>query len=87
MTAKQAYELLMSKRPAVKVGKVFEYDSLYVFHLAPDMLSMSKKQSPMLDSLISVNKTTGEVRDFKPFHISVEEYHSGKELPTSVYKR
>lgn len=87
MTAKQAYTLLMAKNPAVNVGKVFEYDSVFVFHLAPDMLSLSKKQSPMLDSLMSVNKTTGEVRDFKPFHISVEEYRSGKEVSTSVYKR
>lgn len=87
MTAKQAYALLIAKNPAVKVGKLFEYDSVFVFHLAPDMLSLSKKQSPMLDGLIGVNKVTGEVRDFKPFYISVEEYSSGKEIPTSVYKR
>lgn len=87
MTAKQAYTLLTNKRPAVKVGKLIEYDSLFVFHLRPDMLSLSKKHSPMLDSLISINKTTGEIRDFKPFYISVEEYRSGKEIPASVYKR
>lgn len=87
MTAKQAYALLIAKIPAVKVGKIFEYDSVFVFHLAPDMLSLSKNQSSMLDGLISVNKTTGEVRDFKPFYISVEEYRSGKEIPSSVYER
>lgn len=87
MTAKQAYTLLITKNPGVKVGKIFEYDSVFVFHLAPDMLSLSKSRSPMLDGLISVNKKTGEVRDFKPFYISIEEYHSGKEIPTSVYKR
>jgi hypothetical protein len=87
MTAKQAYALLVTKNPAVKVGKVFEYDSVFVFHLAPDMLSLSKKQSHMMDSLISINKTTGEIRDFKPFYISIEEYRSGKEIPASVYKR
>jgi len=87
MTAKQAYALLKFKNPAVKVGKVFEYDSVFVFHLAPDMLSLSNRRSPMLDGLISVNKKTGEVRDFKPFYISMDEYNSGKELPTSVYKR
>ena len=87
MTAKQAYSLLIAKNPAVKVGKVFEYDSVYVFHLAPDMLSLSKNRPCMLDGLISVNKTTGEVRDFKPFYISVEEYRSGKEISASVYKR
>ena len=87
MTANQAYAILKTKNPGVKVGRVFEYDSVFVFHLAPDMLSLSKKQSPMMDGLISVNKTTGDVRDFKPFYISVEEYRSGKEIPTSVYKR
>lgn len=87
MTAKQAYTILIAKNPAIKVAKVFEYDSIFVFYLAPDMLSLSKKQSPMLDGSISVNKKTGEVRDFKPFYISVDEYSSGKEIPTSVYKR
>lgn len=87
MTAKRAYALLMTKNPGVKVGKCFEYDSVFVFQLAPDMLLLSKNQSRMLDSLISVNKKTGKIRDFKPFHISVEEYYSGKEIPASVYKR
>lgn len=88
MTAKQAYALLITKNPAVKVGKIFEYDSVFVFHLAPDMLSLSKKQTHvMMDGLISVNKSTGEVRDFKPFHISVDEYNSGKEIHMSAYKR
>lgn len=87
MTAKQAYALLIAKHPAVKVGKIFEYDSVFVFHLTPAMLSLSKSRSPMLDGLMSVNKTTGEVRDFKPFYISIEEYRSGKEISASVYKR
>jgi hypothetical protein len=87
MTAKQAYTILMSKNPAIKVGKSFEYESVFLFHLAPDMLLLSKSRSPMLDCLVSVNKATGEVRDFKPFYISLEEYRSGKEIPTSVYKR
>lgn len=87
MTVKQAYALLMTKNPGVKIGKIFEYDSIFVFHLEPDMLSLSKSRSPMLDGSISVNKKTGEVRDFKPFYISIEEYSSGKEIPASVYKR
>ena len=87
MTVKQAYMLLKIKNPCAKVGKIFEYDSMFVFHLAPDMLSLSRKRSPMLDGSMSVNKKTGEVRDFKPFYISIEEYNSGKEIPISVYKR
>ena len=80
MTAKQAYTILKIKYPALKVGKCHEYDSVFVFNLAPDMLRLSKNPSRMLDGLISVNKTTGEVRDFKPFHISIDEYKNGKEV-------
>ena len=87
MNVKQAYILLKAKHPAVKVGKIFEYDSVFVFYLAPTMLSLSKKRSPMLDGSMSVNKKTGEVRDFKPFYISIEDYSSGKEIPTSVFNR
>lgn len=87
MTAKQAYTILKIKYPALKVGKMFEYDSVFVFHLAPDMLSLSKNRSPMLDGSMSVNKKTGEVMDFKPFYIPIEEQRSGKEIPASVYKR
>lgn len=87
MTVNQAYMILKIKNPCANVGKIFEYDSMFVFHLAPDMLSLSRSQSPMLDGLMSVNKKTGEVRDFKPFYISMDEYSSGKEIPTSVFKR
>lgn len=86
MTAKQAYALLITKRPGIKVGKCYEYKSLFVFQLTPDMLLRSKNLSRMLDGLTSVNKTTGEVRDFKPFYISIEDYNSGKEIPASVYR-
>lgn len=87
MTAKQAYALLKIKNPGVKVRKIFEYDSMFVFQLAPDMLSLSKSRSPMLNGSMSVNKKTGEVRDFKPFYISMDEYSSGKEISASVFKR
>lgn len=85
MTAKEAYAILITKNPAVKVGKCYEYKSVFVFHLAPDMLRLSKSSSPMLDGLLSVNKTSKEVRDFKPFHISIEDYGAGKEVPKSKY--
>lgn len=87
MTAKQAYATLVAKRPGIKVRKCHEYNTLFVFHLAPDMLRLSKSSSPMLDGLVSVDKATGKVRDFKPFYISIEEYESGKEVPESAYKR
>lgn len=86
MTAKQAYALLQARVPGVKVGKCYEYKSLFVFHLAPDMLMRSKNPAPMLDGLLSVDKKTGEVRDFKPFRIPLEEYKAGVEVSRSAYK-
>lgn len=80
MTAKEAYSIVTSKIPGIKVGKCHEYETLFVFHLKPDMLRLSKNPSRMLDGLISVNKATKEVRDFKPFHVSLEEYNAGKEV-------
>lgn len=80
MTAKQAYMLIKTKHPGLKIGKCHEYDSVFVFHLKPDMLRLSKNPTHMLDGLMSVNKKTGEIRDFKPFHIPIEEYKRGKEV-------
>lgn len=80
MTAKQAYILIKAKHPGLKIGKCREYDSVFVFHLAPDMLRLSKNPTRMIDGLMSVNKKTGEIRDFKPFHIPSEEYRRGKEV-------
>lgn len=80
MTAKQAYTLIKFKHPGLKVGKCYEYDSVFVFQLTPDMLRLAKNPTRMIDGLMSVNKKTGEIRDFKPFHIPVEEYQRGKEV-------
>jgi hypothetical protein len=80
MTAKQAYMLIKFKHPGLKVGKCHEFDSVFVFHLVPDMLRLAKNPNRMIDGLMSVNKKTGEVRDFKPFHIPSEEYRRGKEV-------
>lgn len=86
MTAKQAYSILLSKNPAVNAIKCYEYDSMFVFHLSPAMLRLSKNSSPMLDGLLSVNKKTGQVRDFKPFYISIEEYTDGVEVASAKWK-
>lgn len=80
MTAKQALILIKTKYPGLKIGKCHEYESVFVFHLIPDMLRLSKNPTRMLDGLMSVNKKTGEIRDFKPFHIPIEEYKRGKEV-------
>lgn len=84
MTAKEAYRIVISRFSAVEVAKCYEYDSIFVFQLNPWMLQSSKH--PMLDGLLGVNKSTGEIRDFKPFHISIEEYKSGKEISENMYK-
>lgn len=87
MTAKQAYAILLTRNPGVQVDRVFEYDSVFVFHLSPAMLRQSLNPSRMLDGLMSVNKVTKEVRDFKPFNISIDEYRRGKELQVSSFQR
>lgn len=84
MTAKDAYRIVTSRFSAVNVAKCYEYDSVFVFQMNPWMLQLSKR--PMLDGLIGINKSTGEIRDFKPFHIPVDEYKRGKEISESIYK-
>lgn len=86
MTAKEAYSILTSKFPGVKVGKCYEYKTVYVFQLTPSMLRLSKTPAQMIDCLLSVNKSTKEVRDFKPFYISIDEYESGREVPATKYR-
>lgn len=84
MTAKEAYRIVTSRFSAVRVAKCYEYDSVFVFQFNPWMLQVSK--NPMLDGLLCVNKTTGEIRDFKPFRIPIDEYKRGKEISESMYK-
>lgn len=87
MTAKEAYLILLKKVSGVRVATCYEYDSLFVFQLAPAGLRLFVNPSPMLDALMSVDKATGKVRDFKPFMIPIDEYRRGKEVPPSVYKK
>ena len=84
MTAKEAYFIVTRRFSTVRVAKCYEYDSVFVFQLNPRMLRLSK--NPMIDGLIGVYKSTGEIRDFKPFHIPVDEYKRGKEISESIYK-
>lgn len=87
MTAYEAYKKLTSRYSAVRIAKCYEYDSMFTFEMRPAMMRLFKSNSTMLDGLLSVNKITGEIRDFKPFHISVIEYKHGREVPESEYKR
>lgn len=71
MTVKDAYKLFKRIHPDKEVSSCKEYKTLFVF-----MLEGSTPKT--IDCLISVSKINGLVRDFKPFHISPDEYKKGK---------
>lgn len=87
VTAKEAYKKLIGRYSAISVARCYEYDSMFVFEMRPAMMRLYKNARPMIDALVSVNKATNEIRDFKPFYISSDEYKRGKEVPESEYKR
>ena len=80
MTVKESYTLLMSKFPELKPVKCYEYASVFVFQTVPKNYSSDRSVDNLLNGLMSINKQTGLIRDFKPFHIPVEEYRAGKEV-------
>lgn len=71
MTAKAAYGLFKRTHPDKEASLCKEYRTLFVF-----MLEGSTTKT--IDCLISVSKINGLVRDFKPFHISPDEYKKGE---------
>lgn len=77
MTAKEACDLLMKKMQGFEPIRCIEYDSVFAFAIVPNGAQYSDKN---LNSLWSVNKTTKQIRDFKPFHIPIGEYRNGKEI-------
>lgn len=79
MTAKEAYKILVEKRPELDAISCYEYETLFAFNMAPKGYD-PKKANELIDCASSVNKETGLVRDFKPFHISPAEYLSGKQI-------
>ena len=81
MLAKEAHTLMSNKLKGMKAIKCHEYKTLYVFQIVPQSYKPGPDSDKLLDSLVSVNKTTREVRDFKPFHIPLDEYKKGREIP------
>lgn len=73
MTANDAYKKVKTSFKSIDFDKCTEYRNLFVF-------SEANGSKRALRSAFSVNKETGEVRDFKPFHISVDDYRNGKEV-------
>lgn len=82
MTARKAYDIVTSKHAGMRVTSCYEYDSMFVFQLAPEV---AKKPSGLLTGLTCVDKKTGIVRAFRPTRISIDEYNRGKEVPASIY--
>lgn len=87
MTAREAYKILTKTFIGIRVAKCYEYDSVFVFQKVPMSLNAAKNPARAFDVLISVDKSTGAVRDFKPHRMSTEEYKRGKEVQVSEYKR
>ena len=80
MTAKQAYELIRNELTDLVGVKCFEYENLFVFSMVAEKQAHETDVDELLDVTYSVDKETGEVRDFKPFHISLDDYRSGKQI-------
>lgn len=79
MTAKEAYKLLQPRLTNKKVVKCTEYDSVFVFQVAPE--GFTKDPNKLADCNRSVNKTTGQVKVFQPFDIPLAEYRRGIIIP------
>lgn len=80
MLAKEAYKILTTKHKNLKAVNCREYNSLFVFQVVPKDFDMSKPTNKMIGNTMSVDKKTKEVRDFKPFHIPIDEFRGGKEI-------
>lgn len=87
MTAREAYKLLTKNFIGIRVAKCYEYDSVFVFRKVPVSLTAAKKPERAFDVLLSVDKQTGLIRDFKPYRLSSDEFKRGKEVSESEYKR
>lgn len=74
MTCKEAYECVHMRYPSLNFVRCIEYSELFVFQL------FSEKDVILFDSEISINKNTKEIKDFKPFYISLFDYQNGTEI-------
>lgn len=70
MRLNDALKTLLEAFPFIKIESCMDYNDIYVF----------KEAGSKFDGLWSVNKITGEVKNFKPTDISQEDYESGVEI-------
>lgn len=82
MTPQEAYAKIINERPGFEVIKCMEYASLYVFHIVPKGMKINSddKLKRPLNTMRSVDKETGVIKDFKPFFIPIDEFRNGKEV-------
>ena len=78
MIVEQAHKLLIDKMSNWTAIACFEYNTVFVFNIVPT--KDANANTTMFDSLFSVDKQSGEIKNFKPFDISLEEYRAGKEI-------
>lgn len=77
MTANDAYFELIKVYPQFNIVACYEYDSRFVFEIRQNGV---ESDEPQFDSLISVDKTIGEVGVFNPMDIPLEEYKAGVQV-------
>lgn len=80
MDVKKAYSIVTQKIPDQRVIKCIEYKTLFVFQMVSKKLKPSTNPNEVFDCLWSVNKNTGEVKNFKPFDIPLDEYQNGRQV-------
>lgn len=80
MTSNEAYKIAIKYNPNMSVVRCFEYDTMFVFHMVLNGMTNMSNTNRLLLNPCSVDKQTGEVRSFKPTHISKKEYLRGKEI-------
>ena len=73
MTILEAKKKAINYSGSSKFESCMLYGNILVFEL-------SGESGNAIDNLVSVNIKTGEVRDFKPFLVSVEEYKKGVKI-------
>jgi hypothetical protein len=80
MTSNEAYKLLLQKLKGMVAVACYEYANIYVFRVVSEKYKDTGDRKRILNGEYSVNKITREVRDFKPWHIPVDEYRAGVEI-------
>jgi hypothetical protein len=74
MDLQKAKAIMTAGFPGLTPVSCVEYDSVFVFDMRP---KGQATLSNVIDSLVSINKTTGVISDFKPFMLSGDEYNRG----------